>query len=133
MGPERSLWEKIPTTFYTIRKKTSKNPSSPSFSNFRKKVPASFISNRLLDGRGAGIYKKVGRVNKRPLYEQIDGGGPNSENYIYFDFTKAAYVVGELRENKHFIYEVEGFRSVFIVIVNQHDFYNSQLDNISLT
>ena len=73
-----------------------------------------FIFNRFLEGRGAGIYNKVGRVNERPLYEQIDGGGPDSENYIYFDFTTEAYVVGELRENNHFIYESEGNRSVFM-------------------
>ena len=59
-------------------------------------------------------------VKERPLYKQIKGGGPDAQNYLYFDFIKEAYVVGELRENLHFIYEFDGNRHVFTEMRNKN-------------
>ena len=71
-----------------------------------------FIIKRHLKSRGAGIYERSGSLNGRPLYHQVEGGGPNSANYIYFNGNE--YVIGEQRDNFGFLYQAEGYRRLFM-------------------
>ena len=71
-----------------------------------------FIIKRQLKSRGAGIYERSGSLNGRPLYHQVEGGGPNSANYIYFNGNE--YVIGEQRDNYGLLYEAEGYRRLFM-------------------